>query len=78
MTDEVFEKVRACAVEVLQVAPEQVTMEAEFTEHLGATSLTLVEMLMAVEEACQVALPDEGVESVRTVRDACELVRART
>ncbi|MFH8630823.1 acyl carrier protein [Streptomyces lydicus] len=77
MSDAVFETVRSCAVEVLQVAPEEVTMEADFTEHLGATSLTLVELVMAIEEACSVDLPDDGVESVRTVRDACELVRAR-
>lgn len=77
MGDAVFEAVRNCAVDVLQVAPDEVTMEAVFTDHLGATSLTLVEMLIAVEEACGVDLPDDGVESVRTVRDACDLVRGQ-
>ncbi|MEU5210082.1 acyl carrier protein [Streptomyces sp. NPDC020742] len=77
MSDAVFETVRACAVEVLQVTPEEVTPEADFTDQLGATSLTLVELVMAIEEACQVELPDDGVESVRTVRDACDLVRAQ-
>ncbi|OON82917.1 acyl carrier protein [Streptomyces tsukubensis] len=77
MTDAVFDTVRDCAVEVLQVAPDEVTEDAVFTEHLGATSLTLVELIMAIEEASGVDLPDTGVESVRTVRDACELVRGR-
>ena len=50
MSDDNFEKFRKCAVEVLSVEADQVTMEASFAEDLDADSLDLVELIMALEE----------------------------
>ncbi|ARZ72215.1 acyl carrier protein [Streptomyces sp. HU2014] len=75
MADEVFEAVAACVVDVLQVPAGKVVREAVFTEDLGATSLTLVEVVMALEEAFGIDVPEPDVEAVRTVGDACDLVR---
>jgi acyl carrier protein len=69
MADDTFEKFRECAVEVLQVKPEQVTMEASFSEDLDADSLDLVELVMALEE--------EDLEGVDTVGQAYKMVESK-
>ena len=74
MADDKFETFKKCAVEVLQVTPEQVTMEAKFGEDLDADSLDLVELVMALEEAFDVEVPEEELEGITTVGQAYELV----
>lgn len=69
-----FETFRKCTVDVLQVAPEQVTMEAKFGDDLDADSLDLVELVMALEEAFDVEVPEEELDGIETVRQAYELV----
>ena len=72
--DDTFETFKKCAVEVLQVAPEQVTLEAKFGDDLDADSLDLVELVMALEEAFDIEVPEEELEGVTTVGQAYELV----
>ncbi len=74
MADDKFETFKKCAVEVLQVTPEQVTMDAKFGEDLDADSLDLVELVMALEEAFDVEVPEEELEGITTVGQAYELV----
>jgi acyl carrier protein len=57
MADDNFEKFKQCAVEVLQVDPDQVTAEARFGDDLDADSLDLVELVMALEEAFDIEVP---------------------
>lgn len=73
--DDILETVRSCSVEVLQARPESVTLDAVFTDDLGASSLTLVELVMALEEIFGFEVPEQDVSSIRTVADACDLVR---
>jgi acyl carrier protein len=73
--DDVLDAVRSCSVEVLQVRPERVTLDALFVDDLGASSLTVVEVVMALEEVFGFEAPEEDVSSIRTVADACDLVR---
>ncbi|CAN5791276.1 acyl carrier protein [soil metagenome] len=77
MADDTFEKFRGCAVEVLQVKPEQVTMEASFSEDLDADSLDLVELVMALEEAFEIEVPEEDLEGIDTVGKAFKMVEAK-
>ena len=78
MADEqTFETFKKCAVEVLQVAPEQVTLEARFGDDLDADSLDLVELVMALEEAFDIEVPEEELEGVQTVAQAYELVQSK-
>ena len=77
MADDSFETFRKCAVEVLQVTPEQVTMEAKFGDDLDADSLDLVELVMALEEAFDIEVPEEDLEGVETIGQAYELVQAK-
>jgi acyl carrier protein len=69
-----FETFKKCTVEVLQVAPEQVTMEARFGDDLDADSLDLVELVMALEEAFDVEVPEEELDGIETVAQAYNLV----
>jgi acyl carrier protein len=77
MADDTFETFKKCAVEVLQVAPEQVTLEARFGDDLDADSLDLVELVMALEEAFDIEVPEEELEGVQTVGQAYELVTSK-
>ncbi|KUO79089.1 MAG: acyl carrier protein [Desulfosporosinus sp. BRH_c37] len=66
---EVFEKVKAIVVEQLGVDEADVTQETSF-EELNADSLDIVELIMALEEAFDLDIPDEEAEKIRTVGDA--------
>jgi acyl carrier protein len=75
--DASFETFKKCAVDVLSVDPEKVTMDARFNEDLGADSLDLVELVMALEEAFDVSVDESELEGVNTVRGAYELVTGK-
>jgi acyl carrier protein len=77
MADDTLEKFKQCTVEVLQVDPEQVTMEARFGDDLDADSLDLVELVMALEEEFDVSVPEEELEGIETVGQAYELVQSK-
>jgi acyl carrier protein len=68
--NDVFEKVKKIVVDRLGVTDDQVTMEASFTEDLGADSLDTVELVMAFEEEFNIEIPDEDAEKIGTVKDA--------
>ena len=72
-----FEKFKTCTVEVLQVAPEQVTLDARFGEDLDADSLDLVELVMALEEAFDITVPESELEGIETVEQAFALVTGK-
>ena len=67
---ELFDKVKAIIVDQLGVEEEEVTMEASFIEDLGADSLDIVELIMALEEEFEIEVPDEDAEKLVTVGDA--------
>ena len=69
------EKVKDIIVEQLGVNEEQVTPEAKFIEDLGADSLDTVELVMALEEAFKIEIPDEDAEKMEKVGDALAYVR---
>ena len=74
-TEEVFEKVKAIIVEQLGVAEASVTMEASFIDDLGADSLDIVELVMALEEEFDMEIPDSDAEKVVTVSDVVEYIK---
>ncbi|MDQ3146373.1 MAG: acyl carrier protein [Actinomycetota bacterium] len=77
MAEDNFETFKKCAVEVLGVAPEQVSLEAKFGDDLDADSLDLVELVMALEEAFDIEVPEEDLDGVETVGQAYELVQSK-
>ena len=77
MNEENFEKFRKCAVEVLSVEADQVTMEASFAEDLDADSLDLVELVMALEEEFGVNVEEEELEDITTIGSAYQLITGK-
>ena len=73
-SDAAFEKFRECAVEVLQVPADKITKDAKFADDLDADSLDLVELVMALEEAFDLEIPDEDAEKIKTVKDAIDYI----
>ncbi len=61
-------------VEQLGVAADQLTDDAKLIEDLGADSLSIMEIILAVEERFGLTIPDERLEEVETVGDLCELL----
>lgn len=72
-----FEKFKGCAVEVLQVSPEQVTPDARFGDDLDADSLDLVELVMALEEAFDITVDESELDGVETVEQAFNLITSK-
>ena len=77
MNDDNFEKFRKCAVDVLAVEPDQVTMEASFADDLDADSLDLVELVMALEEEFGVSVEEEELENITTIGGAYDLITGK-
>jgi acyl carrier protein len=71
---EVVEKVKQIISEQLGVDEGEVTPSASFVDDLGADSLDQVELVMALEEAFDVEIPDEDAEKIRTVQDAIDYI----
>ena len=76
-SEEVFERVKEIIVEQLQVADTSVTLEASFIDDLGADSLDLVELIMALEEEFDIEIPDADAEKVTTVNDVVEYIKEK-
>ena len=77
MDQELFGRFKKCAVEVLSVTEDKVVPEARFGDDLDADSLDLVELVMALEEAFDVEVPEEELEGIQTVGQAYELVTSK-
>jgi acyl carrier protein len=71
---EVMEKVKQIIGEQLGVDEGEVTPSASFVDDLGADSLDQVELVMALEEAFDVEIPDEDAEKIRSVQDAIDYI----
>lgn len=74
-SEEVFEKVKETIIEQLGVADTAVTTEASFIDDLGADSLDIVELIMALEEKFDMEIPDADAEKIVTVGDVVEYIR---
>ena len=74
-SEEVLEKVKGIIVEQLGVADTAVTMEASFIDDLGADSLDIVELVMALEEEFDIEIPDADAENVLTVGDVVDYIK---
>lgn len=67
---EIADKVKSIIVEKLGVEESEVTPEASFTNDLGADSLDTVELIMELEKAFNISIPDEQAENIGTVGEA--------
>lgn len=74
----VTEKVRKMIVEQLGVSEAEVVPEAKFIDDLGADSLDIVELIMALEDEYGIEIPDEDAEKMETVGDAIRYIEAHS
>lgn len=70
-----FEKIQAIIVEQLGVDESAVTMDTSFIDDLGADSLDVVELIMALEEAFDMEISDTDAENIVTVKDAVDYIK---
>lgn len=71
-----FEQLKELIVEELNVGADEVTMEASFADDLGADSLDLFELVMAIEDTFDVKIPNEELAKIKTVKDALDYIEA--
>lgn len=69
-----FERVRTILAEQLDLEEEAITMESDILEDLGADSLDVVDLVMTLEDEFSVEVPDEAIETLRTVGDVVRYV----
>ena len=74
----VEEKITNIIAEKLSVEPDEVVGQASFVDDLGADSLDLVELIMAMEEAFDTEISDEEAEKLQTVQDAINYIKAHS
>ena len=70
-----FEKLKKIIAEVLNVDPDEITMETTFQDDLGADSLDVYQIIMSIEEEFDIEIPAETAEQVTTVEDAVEMIK---
>jgi acyl carrier protein len=76
--DNIETDVLAIVCDQLDVKPEDISLDKTFTDDLGADSLAIVELVLALEEKFEIKIPDEEVENIKKVGDAVNYIRART
>lgn len=72
-----FDKIKEIIADKLSVNAEDITMESSFIEDLGADSLDIVELIMALEDELEVEIPDEVAEKFSTVGDVVNYVKSQ-
>jgi len=77
MSDDIKGKIKKIVADHLGIEEEKVTEEASFIDDLGADSLDTVELVMALEEAFDIEIPDEAAEGIATVGDAVKFIEEK-
>ncbi|MBE6857138.1 MAG: acyl carrier protein [Ruminococcus sp.] len=70
----IFDKLKELIVDQLGVDEDEVTMEANIQEDLGADSLDIVDLITTIEDEFDLSIPDEAVEGIKTVGDIANYI----
>ncbi|MBQ8298393.1 MAG: acyl carrier protein [Clostridia bacterium] len=73
--DAIFEKVKEVIIDQLAVEDDAVKLDTSFIDDLGADSLDIVELIMALEEEFDLQIPDSEAEKIMTVGDVVEYIK---
>ena len=71
-----FEKLQGIIADVLNIDKNEITMDTSFIDDLGADSLDIYQIIVGIEDEFDVEIPDDVAESIVTVADAVEQIRA--
>lgn len=74
----IFDKIKATIADQLGIEEDEITMDSSFIDDLGADSLDIVELIMALEEEFDIEIPDEDAEKIATVGDVVEYIKQHT
>ncbi|MEG0833769.1 MAG: acyl carrier protein [Oscillospiraceae bacterium] len=74
----VFEKIREILCEQLDLDEDKVTLESSIVDDLGADSLDVVDLIMSLEEEFDISIPDEEVETMKSVDDLVKYIESNT
>ena len=77
MADNIEEKVMKIVADQFEVPLDKVTLSSQFMDDLKADSLSVVELVLAIEEAFNLEIPDEDAEKIKTVGDVVNYVKVR-
>jgi len=78
MTVNVDEKIKAVIIEQLNITEEECVPDAAFIDDLGADSLDIVELIMAMEDNFGIDISDDDLVKIRTVQDIIDYIKERT
>ena len=70
-----FEKLQKVIAEVLNIEPDEVTINTTFVDDLGADSLDVFQIIMGIEEEFDIEIPTEEAEKIVSVGDAVEAIK---
>ncbi|MBU3112562.1 acyl carrier protein [Clostridium lacusfryxellense] len=73
----VFKKVRSVIVEQLGIDAAEVKMEAKFAEDLGVDSLEIFEIVMSLEEAFEIEIPNEDIENIKDIKGIVKYIEGK-
>ena len=73
-----FEKIRALLAEQLDIDPEKITPDSDIMSDFEADSLDIVDMVMTLEDEFGIEVPDDAIESLRTVGDVVKVADSHT
>ncbi len=71
-----FEKLKKVIADVLNVDPDEITMDTTFVDDLGADSLDVFQIILGIEEEFDIEIPAEKAEKISTVEEAVEMIKA--
>ena len=74
---DVFEKIKEVTAEQLDIDESMITMDSSFINDLEADSLSLVQLMMALEEEFDIEIPDDEADEISTVADAVNYIESR-
>ncbi|HQA59810.1 MAG TPA: acyl carrier protein [Tepidanaerobacteraceae bacterium] len=74
-TVEILDRIKQIIADQLGIDEDQIVPEAAFIDDLGADSLDIVELIMALEEEFDMEIPDEDAEKIKTVQDAIDYIK---
>lgn len=73
----VFEKIKVILSDQFDVMEDNITLETKMVEDLGADSLDVVDLLMTIEDEFEIEIPDEDIETIKTVGDLVEYIEKK-
>lgn len=72
--NDTFERIKKIIVDQLDVEENKITQDASFTNDLGADSLDIVELIMALEDQFDIEISDDEAQKILTIKDAIEYI----